>query len=83
MTLGRTYEPNTRLDHYELDGLINRLDREIAERCESGDPRTPYYVGAKIAMTIVRYHDCVHTQDDFMRIFDHAFAEMGDLHGCD
>ena len=69
MTLFRTYQPNTRLDHYDLDVLLNRLDREIDEMGENGDARTPYYVGAFAAMSIVRYHEFVDTQDDFMRLF--------------
>ena len=76
MTLFRTYQPNTRLDHYDLDGLIARLDREVDELGEAGDARTPYYVGAEIAMTIARFHEFVDTQDDFMRLFVRALDEF-------
>ena len=40
------YQPSTRLDHYELDGLLNVLDRKIAEHGEAGEYDTAYYVGA-------------------------------------
>ena len=75
MALFRTYQPNTRMDHYELDGLITRLDREIAEHGEEGDEMTPYYVGARVAIYIARHHEFVDTQDDFMRLFDLKVAE--------
>ena len=76
MTLFRAYQPNTRIDHYELDGLINRLDREIDERGEDGDVRVPYLVGAFTAMSIMRHHEIVDTQDDFMRLFYKVLAEL-------
>ena len=76
MALFRTYQPNTRFDHFEMDGLINRLDREIGERGENGDASTPYLVGARIAMHIARYHEFVDTQDDFMHLFDKALDEL-------
>ena len=76
MTLFRTYQPNTRFDHYEMDGLINRLDNEIAERGDAGDATTPYYVGARIAMHIARYHEFVDTQEDFMRLFERALEDL-------
>ena len=76
MALFRTYQPNTRFDHYEMDGLINRLGREIDERGEAGDASTPYLVGALIAMHIARYHEFVDTQEDFMRLFDRALEDL-------
>ena len=76
MALFRTYQPNTRFDHFEMDGLISRLDREIAERGENGDASTPYLVGARIAMHIARHHEFVDTQEDFMRLFDRALDEL-------
>ena len=69
MTLFRHYQPNTRVDHFELDGLLSRLDREIAQMGEDGEADTPYYVGARIAASIWRHHERVETQDDFINIF--------------
>lgn len=76
MTLFRRYQPNTRMDHFELDGLINRLDREIAELGEVGDASTPYYVGDRLAMHICRHHEYVEMQDDFMNIFRKYLNEL-------
>ena len=76
MTLIRHYQPNTRLDHYELDGLLTRLDREIAELGENGELSTPYYVGASTALRILRYHERVETQDDFINIFRKYLNEL-------
>lgn len=75
MALFRTYQPNTRFDHFEMDGLISRLERETEER--EDDPNLAYYVGALIAMRIARFHEFVDTQDDFMRLFVRALEEMG------
>ena len=76
MALFRTYQPNTRFDHYEMDGLISRLDRHIEENAD--DPHIDYYKGARMAMTIARFHEFVDTQEDFMRLFAHALDEMGE-----
>ena len=76
MALIRHYQPNTRLDHYELDGLLKRLDREIAELGEAGDASTPYHVGAHIALNILRHHEHVETQDDFVNIFRKYLDEL-------
>ena len=73
MALFRTYQPNTRFDHYEMDGLISRLSRYIEENAD--DPLIDCYEGARIAMTIARFHEFVDTQEDFMRLFQHALEE--------
>ena len=76
MTLARHYQPNTRLDHYELDGLLNRLDREIAELGEAGDASTAYFVGLRIGVSIFRFHGHVETQDDFVNVFRKYLSEL-------
>ena len=76
MALFKTYQPYTRLGHYEMDGLLNRLDREIEERGENGDIETLYYVGARIAVYIARYHEFVDTQEDFMQLFQRALDDL-------
>lgn len=78
MALARTYRPSTRIQHDELDGLLNVLDRTISEHGEDGEADTPYYVGAFEALRIVRYHEFLDTQEDFMRLFERA---LGDLEG--
>ena len=76
MALFRTYQPNTRFDHYEMDGLISRLDRHIEENADN--PHIDYYKGARMAMTSARFHEFVDTQEDFMRLFSRALDEMGE-----
>ena len=68
--LSRIYLPSTRIEHEELDGLLNILGRVIAEHGESGEYDTAYYVGAQIALQIIRYHERIDTPDDFMLVFD-------------
>lgn len=75
MTLSRHYRPCTRMDHEELDGLLSVLDRKVAELGEDGDWNTAYYVGARTALSILRHHEFVDTQADFMRLFEHYIGE--------
>ena len=75
MALFRTYQPNTRFDHYEMDGLISRLNRHIDEHPD--DENIDLYTGARIALSIARFHEFVDTQDDFMRLFEH-YVETGE-----
>ena len=76
MALVRKLAPATRLDYLELDGLLTRLDREIAERGENGDSSTSYFVGAYIAVSIFRYHEFIDTQDDFIPIFENQLRQL-------
>ena len=66
MTLSRAYRPYTRIEHFDLDGLLNRLDREMDEG-GNGIP-VDYLFGAYSALSILRYHEFVDTQEDFMRL---------------
>ena len=68
--LSRIYLPSTRIEHEELDGLLNILSRTIAEHGERGDYDTAYYVGAQIALTIIRCHERIEMPEDFIAIFD-------------
>ena len=70
MALSRIYRPSTRIEHDELDGLLNVIDRRIAESGENGELVTSYYVGAQIALTIIRCHERIELPDDFLAIFD-------------
>lgn len=69
MTLSRAYRPYTRLEHYDLDGLLSVLDRECDELSRDGDAGARYYIGAYYALSILRHHEFVDTQEDFMRLF--------------
>lgn len=75
MTLARVFRANTRIDHDDLDGLLAVLERRIAEEGEDGvDMRM--HEGALIALSIIRHHEFVDTQADFMRLFEHYADEM-------
>ena len=76
MTLSRIYQPSTRIEHYELDGLLNVLDRTINEHGENGETDTPYYVGAKIALEMIRKNDRLETQEDFMLVFENQLSQL-------
>ena len=70
MTLSRAYRPYTRLEHYDLDGLMNVLEEKCEKLAQDGDADAYFYVGAFFALSLLRYHEFIDTQDDFMRLFD-------------
>ena len=76
MTLISYYKPATRIDHYELDGLLSVLASKINEYGDNGEYRTAYYVGAHTALHILRYHEFVETQHDFMLVFERLIDEL-------
>lgn len=76
MTLIRHYRPSTRIDHDELDGLLNVLQRRVDEQEENGEAIIPYYIGAAIALHIIRYHEFVDVPDDFVALFDRQLHDM-------
>lgn len=81
MALCKTYRPYTRLEHYELDGLLSVLDRTIAQRGEDGEADTLYYEGVHDAISIIRFHEFVDTQYDFMNLINRLRDERegGDI----
>lgn len=76
LSLIRHSKPSTRIEHYDLDGLLTRLEQLIAEHGENGEYRTAYYVGAHTALHILRYHEFVETQHDFMLIFEKLLDDL-------
>ena len=76
MALIRHYQPSTRLDHYELDGLMKRFDTEIATLVENGESKALCYIGAFVAFDIIRHHEFVEHQDDFMRLFERMIDDL-------
>ena len=76
MTLIRAYRPQTKIDHDDLDGLLYVLDREIQQHGENGEADTAYYVGASLALQIIRNYGFVDTQKDFMELFVHLLNEL-------
>ena len=75
MALSRAYRPYTRLEHYDLDGLMNVLERKCEELAQDGDTNAYYYVGAFFALSLLRYHEFIDTQEDFMRLLDRLVNE--------
>lgn len=75
MPLVRRYNPSVRMDCEELDGLLNALGNRIEEADEGGDAMTVAYLGAWYAVDIIRHHEFVETQEDFLRLFDKYLQE--------
>ena len=65
MTLSR-HTSKVYMDEYDLDGTLNALGKRI----EEGDESLPYYIGAHIALNIIRNHEYIDTQREFMQLFD-------------
>lgn len=69
MTLSRQ-SSRVYMDAYDLDGTVNVLGKRVQE----GGPRAPYYIGAHVALNLIRNHDRIETQQDFMTLFDSVLA---------
>lgn len=54
-----------RVGIFELEGLMNLLDRKV----EQGGEEAPYYSGAYLFATMLRTQSFIDTPDLFMRIF--------------
>lgn len=65
MTLCR-HSSRLYIDEYDLDGTL----KVLADRIGEGTGDTPYYVGAHLALNILRNHDYIDTQREFMQLFD-------------
>lgn len=70
--------PKIRIGCDELDGLINAMVDKIVILEDDGDATIPYYLGALIALEIVRYQAYVEYPDDFMRLLDNKLQESID-----
>ena len=57
------------------------LDRTIAQRGEDGEADTLYYEGVHDAISIIRFHEFVDTQYDFMNLINRLRDERegGDI----
>lgn len=65
MTFSR-HSSRVYMDEYDLDGAINVLRQRIQEQ----DDDLPYYQGAHLALNIIRNHDHIESQREFMLAFD-------------
>ena len=65
MTLCR-HSSRVYMDEYDLDGVL----KVLADRIGEGTEDTPYYIGAHIALNLIRNHEHIDTQREFMQLFD-------------
>lgn len=65
MTLCR-HSSRLYVDEYDLDGTL----KVLADRIGEGTEDMPYYVGAHLALNILRNHEHIDTQREFMQLFD-------------
>lgn len=72
MTLSR-HSSRVYMDAYDLDGAL----KVLADRIGEGTVDMPYYAGAHLALNIIRNHDHIDTQREFMAIFDAAMGKRG------
>lgn len=70
MTLCR-HSSRLYIDEYDLDGTLKVLGDRIAE----GTVDMPYYVGAHLALNIIRNHDHIDSQREFMQLFDAVISK--------
>ena len=75
MALAKIYQPYTRLNHEELDGLLHILKNTTLELSDNGNTDALLYLGAFFALSILRYHEFVDFPDDFMRLLENLIAE--------
>lgn len=70
MALIRHYKPSVRMEYEELDGLIrvidNAADNDMLDTCERAA-----YIGAEIALNIIRNHELVEYPHQFLSLFEH------------
>lgn len=72
MTLCR-HSSRLYVDEYDLDGTL----KVLADRIGEGTADMPYYVGAHLALNILRNHEYIDTQREFMAAFDAAMRKGG------
>lgn len=70
MTLCR-HSSRLYIDEYDLDGTL----KVLADRIGEGTEAMPYYVGAHLALNILRNHDYIDTQREFMQLFDSVITK--------
>ena len=65
MTLCR-HSSRVYMDEYDLDGVL----KVLADRIGDGTEDMPYYIGAHLALNLIRNHEHIDTQRQFMQLFD-------------
>ena len=68
------------LDEFDVNGLFNalgrRIDLEINNNDENGEAY-PFYMGAAMAINILRTRDETRDQSVFMQLFENQLREEG------
>lgn len=72
MTLCR-HSSRVYMDEYDLDGVL----KVLADRIGEGTEDMPYYIGAHIALNLIRNHEHIDTQREFMQLFDRVMEKRG------
>ena len=76
----RVYDEQFIIDMTDTHGVMKALDQTIHELGEDGDALTPYYVGARLALSTLfdtAVDDgMVDYWTDFMRAFDKKLGEL-------
>lgn len=75
----RTYDEQYIVDKWDLRGLMKYLDAMIHELGEDSDDLTPYYVGARLALSTLFFDDVNDELDlwtEFTRRFEAALEEI-------
>ena len=68
MAVTKSYQPYSRVDHYELDGTLKLLGDKVSTMGEAGDVDALYYEGAQDALEIIRGYEFVDKPQDFVRL---------------
>lgn len=71
MSLVRHYKPSVRLEYEEMDGLISVFDRMLEDDEFTSDTEQAAYIGALVALIIIRHHEYVDYPHQFMNLFAH------------
>ena len=75
----RTYDEQYIVDKWDLRGLMKYLDAMIHELGEDSDALTPYYVGARLALSTLFFDDVNDELDmwtEFTSRFERSLEEL-------
>ena len=71
MALVRHYKPSVRLEYEELDGLMNVFDEALEDGEFDSKTERASYIGALVALKIIRFHEHVEYPHQFISLFRH------------
>lgn len=71
MSLVRHYKPSVRMEYEELDGLIRSINESLEEDEVDGEIARAAFIGALIALKIIRHHERVEYPHQFISLFKH------------